>query len=201
LIDWLAGNARQKPTTKSQLLFAEGDAGDGMFVLVEGIIAISTISTDGRERILHTLSPGATFGELSLLDGGPRSAFATAMEPGILLVLGRDDFRAAIRSDPGLIDGLFALLGAALRRQNSRASDYVFLDLPGRVAKYLLEQPSDDDMVSLSLSQGTIASLLGGTRQGVNQALSMFQRLGWVRLQGQHVTVVDAVNLRARAGL
>jgi CRP/FNR family cyclic AMP-dependent transcriptional regulator len=187
--------------SKGQVLFAQGEPGDCMFVVVEGIVAISSISPEGDEYILHTLEPGASFGELSLLDGGPRSAFATALAPGTLLVLGRDDFRDAIYANPALTEGLFVLIGTALRRQNVRASDHVFLDLPGRVAKYVLDQPSTDGTVRLAVNQATIARMLGGTRQGVNQALSTFQRLGWLRLQGQLITLLDVDRLRDRAGL
>ena len=93
-------------------------------------------------------------------------------------------------------------MAASLRRRTDATADLVFLDLPRRLAKLLLERPREPDgTVALGPSQSHLAAHIGGTRQSVNAALKAFERRGWLALDGRHVALLDEAALRRFAGL
>ncbi|HVL65302.1 MAG TPA: Crp/Fnr family transcriptional regulator [Actinomycetota bacterium] len=204
----LAERAVERTYGKGEFICHEGDLGDSLFVVVEGLVKVFVTSSLGDEMVLVTLPPPEVFGELSLVDGGPRSASAEAVEPTKLLVLSRPTFLDMLRTHPGLADALLRSLGELARRLTEQASDLVFLDLYGRVAKLLVGladergEPGEDGIVlDLKLTQTDLAGMVGGSRQSVNQILRAFDRRGYVELRGRTVVVKQPDLLRRRAGL
>lgn len=205
----VADKALVRTYKKGQLVFSEADAGDALFVVVEGLLKVFLTSEEGEELVLVTLRPPDVFGELALLDGGPRSASVEALEGSTLIALRRTDFLEVIREDPVMTETLLRSLGRLVRRLTQQASDLIFLDLHGRVAKLLLRfageavgAANDGPVVlDLNLTQTDIASMVGGSRQSVNKVLRAFERKGYVELQGRKILVQRPDLLRARAGL
>ena len=200
---------------RGDVLFHEGDQGDRLYVITEGKIKLGCTSTDGRENLLAILGPGEMFGELSLFDPGPRTATATAVAETQLIGLGNDQLRQLLGNEqltqllgahPRIAGTLLAALARRLRRTNENLADLVFTDVPGRVAKALLElsqrfgRPVEDGvMVAHDLTQEELAQLVGASRETVNKALADFATRGWLRLEARAVLLLDVERLRRRA--
>ncbi|WP_144856703.1 Crp/Fnr family transcriptional regulator [Marihabitans asiaticum] len=191
---------------RGDVLFHEGDQGDRLYVITEGKIKLGCTSTDGRENLLAILGPGEMFGELSLFDPGPRTATATAVAETQLIGLGNDQLRTLLQSHPRIAATLLASLARRLRRTNENLADLVFTDVPGRVAKALLDLSSrfgrpveEGVMVAHDLTQEELAQLVGASRETVNKALADFATRGWLRLEARAVLLLDVERLRRRA--
>jgi len=191
--------------SKGNTLFKEGDAGDQLFVVVEGKLKLGTSSVDGRENLLSILGPGEMFGELSLFDPGPRTATATAVTDARVLGLAHDQVIGLVTRHPQVSLHLLARLAQRLRRTNEVLADLVFSDVPGRVAKALMDlgsrfgvQKDDGLHVNHDLTQEELAQLVGASRETVNKALADFAGRGWVRLEPRAVVVLDYERLSKR---
>lgn len=191
---------------KGGVLFAEGDEGDHLYVIVEGKLKLGTSSGDGRENLLSILGPGEMFGELSLFDPGPRTATATAITDSQVLGLGHTDLNPWLAGRPEVSKSLLQALAHRLRRTNETMSDLVFADVPGRVAKALLElgekfgtKTNDGLYVHHDLTQEELAQLVGASRETVNKALADFASRGWVKLETRSVEILDVERLSKRA--
>ncbi len=187
-------------------LFHEGEPGDRLYVIGAGKVKLGRRSADGRENLLSVLGPGEMFGELSLFDPGPRTATATAVADAQLRELTHDEAIEWIEHHPAVAKHLLSALARRLRRTNEALADLVFSDVPGRVAKALLDlstrfgQPVDDGMrVAHDLTQEELAQLVGASRETVNKALADFATRGWVRREGRAVVLLDLPRLERRA--
>jgi CRP/FNR family cyclic AMP-dependent transcriptional regulator len=185
---------------KGDLLFSQGDPSNELFVISEGRIAIATRSSDGRESMVAVLEAGGLFGELGLFDDEPRSADARALTDSEVMALAYDDLRAVLQARPEILWVIVKLLAQRLRATDEALADAVFLDVPARTAKRLLELAGLDDEFQLPMTQEDLAGLVGASRERVNKALAMFTRLGWVQVTGRsryHILDREALELRA----
>jgi len=192
---------------RGMTLFVEGDPGDRLYVVTQGKIKIGRTAGDGRENLLAVMGPGEMFGELSLFDPGPRTATATAITPATLSGLGHDDLQPLLTRRPEVAERLLAALARRLRRTNEAMADLVFSDVPGRVAKALLDlsrrfgvETEDGLRVTHDLTQEELAQLVGASRETVNKALADFAARGFLRLEGRAVVILDVDRLTRRAG-
>jgi CRP/FNR family transcriptional regulator, cyclic AMP receptor protein len=203
----LADRAIERTYKKGQLIFYQGDPAEALFVVIEGRVKVVVVNEAGDEMVLVTLQPVDVFGEVALIDGEPRSASAETLEQTRVLVLTRTTFLEALRESPAMTESLLRSLGAVLRRLTEQTADLVFLDLHGRVAKLLLGLAEKTDSsgegaeLDLHLTQSDLASMVGGSRQSVNQILKSFERRGYVDLQGRKLILKAPELLRKRAGL
>ena len=191
---------------RGDILFREGDRGDRLYVIGEGKIKLGRTSVDGRENLLAVLGPGEMFGELSLFDPGARTATATAVAETQLIALGHDDLNTFLSGRPAVAATLLAALARRLRRTNEALADLVFTDVPGRVAKALLDlssrfgRPAEDGvLVPHDLTQEELAQLVGASRETVNKALADFVTRGWIKLEARAVVLMDVERLKRRA--
>ncbi|HEX7186683.1 MAG TPA: Crp/Fnr family transcriptional regulator [Actinomycetes bacterium] len=192
---------------KGETLFSEGEPGDRLYIVTQGKIKLGRSASDGRENLLAVLGPGEMFGELSLFDPGPRTATATAVTAGVLSSIGHDDLQPLLLARPEVAGRLLAALARRLRRTNEAMADLVFSDVPGRVAKALLDLASrfgveaeDGLRVTHDLTQEELAQLVGASRETVNKALADFAGRGFLRLEGRAVVILDIERLTRRAG-
>ncbi len=191
---------------RGEVLFHEGDSGDKLYIVADGKVKLGRSSADGRENLLAILGPGQMFGELSLFDPGPRSATVTAVTDSAFLSLSHDDLLKWLDGRPAVANGLLAQLASRLRRANDVVADLVFSDVPGRVAKALLDladrfgRTADDGLhVHHDLTQEELAQLVGASRETVNKALADFASRGWLRLEPRSVVIMDIERLSRRA--
>ncbi len=191
---------------RGEVLFQEGEAGDRVYVIADGKIKLGHTAPDGRETLIAVLGPSEMLGELALFDPGPRAATATAIAPTRLLELRHDDLTGLLAGRPELSAQLLQSLARRLRKTNAALADLVFSDVPGRVAKALLDlakrfgEPVDDGIRLVhDLTQEELAQLVGASRETVNKALAEFGNRGWIRLEGKAVLILDEPRLVRRA--
>jgi CRP/FNR family transcriptional regulator, cyclic AMP receptor protein len=187
-------------------LFSEGDIGDKLYIIISGKMKLTRAAPDGRENLQSVHGPGEMFGELSLFDPVPRTATATAVTDAELAGLTHDDVRKWLSTRPEVAMHLLAALAQRLRRINDVKADLVFTDVPGRVAKALLDLAerfgvpnSEGIQVNHDLTQEELAQLVGASRETVNKALADFAARGWIQLAAKSVLVTDPDRLRKRA--
>jgi CRP/FNR family transcriptional regulator, cyclic AMP receptor protein len=201
----LLANMVSVKISKGSVLFAEGDGGDQLYVIAEGKLKLGTSSGDGRENLLSILGPGEMFGELSLFDPGPRTSTATAVTDVKLLSLGQEKLLPWLAENPKVALQLLARLAQRLRRTNEAVGDLVFSDVPGRVAKALIDlgerfgkKTEEGLFVHHDLTQEELAQLVGASRETVNKALADFAGRNWLKLDGRAVLITDLERLSKR---
>jgi adenylate cyclase len=186
-------------------LAREGEPADSVFVIEHGVVRITRTSRHGRELVLRLLGAGDTLGELGVLDAaGTRTADAIAAEPTTCVMLSRDDLHAAIRSTPDLGLRLMASLVAHVRRKDEELADVAYLDVPGRLARKLLEladrhgeAAAEGVRISVRLPQAELAAMVGASRENVNRALAQLANLNALAIDKGHITILDAGRLRS----
>ena len=190
---------------KGQTLFKEGQEGDRLYVVVHGKIKLGRSSSDGRENLLSILGPGEMFGELSLFDPEPRTSTATAVTDARLVSLAHDAVIGLVTSSPQTSLELLRRLAQRLRKSNEVLADLVFADVPGRVAKAIMDlgqrfgvEKDDGFHVNHDLTQEELAQLVGASRETVNKALADFAARGWLKLEPRAVLVTDTERLYKR---
>ena len=193
--------AREKFYPRGSVILFEHDPGDSLFVVRQGAVKVVLIGEDGREVILGVLGVGEHFGELSLIDDQPRSAHVIAMEDSHLLVLRREDFRRRVESSPAVAWSLITELSRRLRRADEKIGGLVLLDVPGRIARLLLDLAgaSETAVIEKSLTHQTIAQMIGASRETVSRAMKDFQEANWVTIERRRITLADRPALEQRA--
>ena len=202
----LGSSMAETTLRRGDVLFHEGDSGDKLYIVTEGKVKLGRSSSDGRENLLAVLGPGEMFGELSLFDPGPRTATASAVSETHLYELNHDELISWLEQYPPVAKHLLEALARRLRRTNEALADLVFSDVPGRVAKALLDladrfgRTADDGVhVHHDLTQEELAQLVGASRETVNKALADFASRGWLRLEPRSVVIMDLERLSRRA--
>ena len=152
------------------------------------------------------MGPGEIFGEMALFDPSPRSTSATAVSETRLAGVKHESLRKAMEKSPNISAQVLQALARRLRRTNENLADLVFSDVPGRVAKALLDladrfgRPATDGvLVAHELTQEELAQLVGASRETVNKALAEFVSRGWIRLEARAVVILDLQRLRQRS--
>lgn len=189
-----------------QLIFSRGDPGDGIYVILEGRVGITTMSFEGKEVILNILEEGEVFGEIAVLDGKERTASAVSMEPTDLLFIDRDGFMGFLRQRPTLCLRLLEIVCARLRWTSSIIEDAYFHDVRSKLAKRLLKlakhygQVQEHGIVlSIKLSQDEFGRMLGVTRESISKEMGFFQREGILSMKHASMTILDIGKLERLA--
>jgi CRP/FNR family transcriptional regulator, cyclic AMP receptor protein len=191
---------------KGDVVFSEGEPGDSLYIVVSGKIKLGRRAADGRQNLIAVMGPSDMVGELSLFDPGPRTATATAVVDTRLARLRKQALRPWLNNRPEITEQLLRVLARRLRRTNDALADLIFTDVPGRVAKNLLQMAGRFGSreggvlrVQHDLTQEELAQLVGASRETVNKALADFAQRGWLRLDGKTVIILDPERLARRA--
>ena len=183
---------------------SKGDPGTELFAVSAGTVKISVPAPDGREAMFNLLHPGEIFGEIALLDGRPRTADAMAITDCELTVIERRDFLAFVQSEPNVALQLIALLCERLRIASEHYEELVFLDLPTRLARILLQLADQNEAGAeepkLKITQREISQMLGLTRESVNKQLRAWAKRGLIALERGGIVVYRLAALAAIAG-
>ena len=194
----LADAGRQR-LQRGDVVFAEGDPADRMFVVRFGRVAISKRQAEGKESIVALVEAGDLFGEMGLFDGDRRSAWARALEPAELVVVPYEPLHEVLSERPALLWPVLGMLARRLRASDAALADSLFLDVTGRTAKRLLELAGGQDEFVLPVTQEELAGMVGASRERVNKALAQFIRLGWVAVNDRRYRIVRREELVRRA--
>jgi CRP/FNR family transcriptional regulator, cyclic AMP receptor protein len=183
-------------------IFVTDDPGTSMMLVRSGTVRIGYPTPEGRSFLLAELGPGAVFGEIALLDGGLRSADATAATDCTLLVFERRDFLPLLERNWQLAEAVLRVVCARLRQADRHIADLAFSDLPGRLAKMLIARArSEGAGAFVSDTQGALAAMVGGSREAVNRCLRKWQRDGLVAISGGRIDLPDPERLARAAGV
>jgi CRP/FNR family cyclic AMP-dependent transcriptional regulator len=190
--------SRTRRVRKGTMLFQQGDEGDALYGVVNGLVRICIAGESGKELTLGLMEPGDIFGEIALLDGLPRTADAYAAEDSTLLVIDRRQFMALLEREGRLARHVIELLCERLRENTERLSEHAFLNLGARLARKLCalsiahgRHEGTEVTIDVKLSQTELAQMLGVTREAVNKQLQNWSRQGVLRFERGHITIAD----------
>jgi CRP/FNR family transcriptional regulator, cyclic AMP receptor protein len=202
----LVAASRSRVYPRGQYIWYEGDPGDTLLVVVDGLVKVVIGSEAGEEAVLATLGRCAVLGEIAVLDGAARSASVVTVEPTTALLLTRATVLDVMVRHRVVLDAMLSNLGKLVRRLTEQAGDLVFLDLGGRLAKLLLRlgeerarRTADGVVLDMGLSQSDLAAMVGATRPAVNRVLHVFAARGLISVDGQVIVLRDLNGLRRRA--
>ena len=197
-LEMLIQDFSRRQFRQDEAIFQQGDPGQALYMVESGQVRIYVQDEEGQEISVNLCGPGDLFGELALIDGLPRSASAVAMEDTVVLVLSHDRFREQMRRYPQMALNLMKALSVLVRYNTQQVGSLTLLDIPGRLARKLLELAQDHGQVepegvriNLALTQSDLASLIGTTRESVNKAMSTFRREGLIFVRQNHIVIAD----------
>lgn len=205
VLDALAAEGRVRRYPSGQVLWNEGDPGDALLVLEEGQLRVSRYTGGGTEVVLAVLDAPAALGEMALLDGEPRSAAVIAQRSVTVRLIPRSAFLGFLRREPAATEGVLRALAALVRASNVRHATIVGLDVPGRLAAWLLSRTAAGSAsrtaggIPLDRSQSELAAELGTTRSTLNRALKGFAGFGFIRLENEQIIIRDREALASYA--
>jgi CRP-like cAMP-binding protein len=185
-------------------IFVMDDPGTSRMLVRTGAVRIGYPTPEGRTFLLAELGPGAVFGEIALLDGGPRSADATAATDCTLLAFERRDFLPLLEHNWPLAEAVLRVICGRLRSADAHIADLAFSDLPGRLAKTLIARAHPAPGVgphTVTDTQGALAAMVGGSREAVNRCLRKWQKDGLVAIGDGRIVLPDPEALAEAAGL
>ena len=193
----LCSQLQQVSFPRGHRVFEEGELGDRLYIITSGKVKVGCAAPDGRESLL---------GELAIFDPGPRTSTVTTLTAVQAVTMDRDALRFWIAERPEIADQLLRVLARRLRRTNDTLSDLIFTDVPGRVAKQLLDlarrfgvQQDGSLRVDHGLTQEELAQLAGSSRETINKALADFVQRGWIEQRGKSTIIRDPARLARRA--
>ena len=175
-----------------QLIFERGDEGKDIFLIISGRVRLSVLSSEGRELSFGHPGPGDIFGEIATLDGGQRTADATAVSAVKVLSMSRAQINSLVESSPPFAKAAIDLLCRRLREGDQQLEVIALHRIEVRLARYLLSAvrqqhgatPPKSPAIALGISQGELALVLGASRTKVNAALMMLEETGAITKQG-----------------
>ncbi len=190
---------KKKKFGKNEIILYQFDPGDSLYIVSKGKVKVVLYSKDGKEVLLSNLGPGEFFGEMSLLDGLPRSASVVAIEDSEAIILNRRDFLELIRNHPEIALKILTELSKRLRSADQKIGSLILMDVYGRVARVLVElaekegkRVKDDIVIETRLRQQDIANMVGASRETVSRVLKDFVQNGFISIDGKKIIIHNA---------
>ena len=203
-VDSLAARCRIRPYSQGEILFSEGEACKGLYIVVSGRIRIFKTSMSGREQVLAVEGPGASVAELPVFDGGSYPASGSALEKTEVLFVSRADLRAICLEKPEVSLKLLQVVGGRLRRLVGIIEELSFTTVRHRLISWLLRQavtdghPSERGVVfSLNVGHQELAAQIGTVRELVSRNLTRLQAQSFIEMNGREITILDRAGLEA----
>lgn len=193
----LAARMRPRHFAKGEVVFHQDDPAAHLYLVASGTVKVSIEDESGQQAVIALMRGGDVFGDLALFDEGQRSATVTALTETVAFALANRDFNEVITRNPAAMRQMLALLARRIRNSTGHIEDLVFLDLPGRVAKSLLDQNEIlGNKGVIDLTQEDLAHYVGATRVAVNRVLVDFEKRGSVALGRGSIKILDVDALR-----
>jgi len=186
--------AVEKQYNKGQTIFSEGDETTGLFVVVDGRIKIYKVSSEGKEQILHIFEAGQSFGEVTVFTGQQLPANAQTLAKSRLLLFPRSAFVGLVTANPSLALNLLAIMSKKLRQFAAQIENLSLKEIPARLASYLIylaEEQGAGDAVTLNVSKGQLASLLGTIPETLSRIFAKLSGQNLIRVEGPKITLLD----------
>jgi CRP/FNR family transcriptional regulator len=189
---------------KGEIIFSDGDEGNGFFVVVEGLVKIFKVSAEGKEQILHIYGPGEPFGQVAVYAGRSYPASAQAILKSHVLFFPRAAFVDLITRIPSLAMNMLAVLSMRLRAFTVQVENLSLKEVPGRLAAYLVylaDEQGKEDIISLSISKGQLASLLGTIPETLSRIFARMTELDLIEMDGRNIKLLNRDGLEELAEL
>jgi CRP/FNR family transcriptional regulator len=186
--------AVEKQYNKGQTIFSEEDETKGLFVVVNGRVKIYKVSSEGKEQILHIIEAGQSFGEVTVFTGQQMPANAQALAKSRLLLFPTSAFVGLVTANPSLALNLLAILSKKLRQFAAQIENLSLKEIPARLASYLIylaEEQGSEDAVTLNVSKGQLASLLGTIPETLSRIFAKLSGQNLIRVEGPKITLLD----------
>ena len=186
--------AVEKEFNKGEIIFSEGDEGNGFFVIAEGRVKVFKVSTEGKEQILHIFGPGQPFGEVPVFTGQRFPANAQAIDKTHVLFFPRTSIVALISANPSLALNMLAIMSKKLRYFAVQIENLSLKEMPARLASYLIflaDEQNNDKVVSLKISKGQLASLLGTIPETLSRVFAKLSGQNLISVDGKKITLLD----------
>jgi CRP/FNR family cyclic AMP-dependent transcriptional regulator len=193
---------------RSEMIFREGEPAERLFLIDQGRIKLTIAAARGGELLIAVLGHGQIFGELAVIDRGPRAMNARAMEDSLVYALSSDVFWTMLENRPALARRLLELMARRLRRADQTSQDLVFFDAPTRLARKLLELAEEHGVptgnqeeirLTVKVTQEEVAQMIGVTRGSANRLLASFAERGWIGWNEGYVLLIHPESLLHRA--
>jgi CRP/FNR family cyclic AMP-dependent transcriptional regulator len=201
--DQLCRYAKYAALKRGATICSKGDPGNSLVAVISGTVKISVSSAEGRSAILNLIGPGEIFGEMSVLDGQPRSADATANTNCEIFIIDRREFLPFVRSQPALAMKFIELLCTRLRWTSDQVEQIILQNLPGRLASALIRLTEKHKLApggrTIAVTQQEISEMVGMTRESINKQLRIWASRKWVRLEHGAIVVLNTEQLQALA--
>ena len=191
----------EKSFGRGESIFFEGDDGDGLYVIATGKVKVYKMSPDGKEQILHIFGPGEMFGEVPVFHGRPFPASSEALVKSQLLFFPRQRFVELLHRNPSSAMNMLAFLSMRLRRFTTQIENLSLKEVPGRLASYWLylhEEQGGADQVTLEISKGQLASLLGTIPETLSRIFAKMTEEGLIEVDGRKITIKNREALSYR---
>ncbi|PIE60209.1 MAG: transcriptional regulator [Desulfobulbus propionicus] len=201
MLSQIEGISRMKRVERGEMIFFDGDACDGFYIVVTGKVKIFKTSLHGKEQILHIFGQGQPFGEVPVFHGKPFPASAQALAAGEVLFFPRKDFIALLTNNPSIALAMLAVLSMRLRKFTTQIENLSLKEVPERLAAYLLvlfEEQGHSATVELEISKGQLASLLGTTPETLSRIFHKMTDEGLITVTGKQITLLDRNRLIER---
>jgi len=183
---------------RGQSIFMEGDEADGFYIVANGQVKIFKTSFEGKEQILHIYGPGNPFGEVPVFSGSRFPANAQALVNSHVLFLPRQAFVQLISEHPSLSMNMLGELSMRLRQFTVQIENLSLKEVPSRLASYLIvlaEEQGQPDRVSLTISKGQLASLLGTIPETLSRIFAKMSVQHLIRVDGKTIYLLDPQGL------
>ncbi len=195
--------AVDKHFAKGEIIFFQGDEGNGFYIIISGMVKIFKVSPEGKEHIMRIVTRGEPFGQVAVYAGRAFPASAQAIAKSHLLFLPRTEFVQLINHNPSLALSMLANLSMRLREFTVHVENLALKEVPGRLAAYLIhlaeEQRNEGDMVSLNISKVQLSSLLGTTPETLSRILTQMQGRGLIEVKRRDIRILDHPGLEELA--
>jgi len=186
--------AVEKQFNKGQTIFSEEDETKGLFVVVDGRVKIYKVSSEGKEQILHIIEAGQSFGEVTIFTGQQMPANAQTLAKSRLLLFPRSAFVGLVTANPSLALNLLAIMSKKLRQFAVQIENLSLKEIPARLASYLIylaEEQGSADAVTLNVSKGQLASLLGTIPETLSRIFAKLSGQNLIRVEGPKIALLD----------
>jgi CRP-like cAMP-binding protein len=190
--------AVEKKIVKGETIFVEGEDAVGFYLVVEGMVKVYKSSLEGKEQILHILGPGEPFGEVPVFIGEKFPASAEPIMNSCFLFFPREDFVNLISGNPSLALNMMAVLSLRLRQFASQVENLSLKEVPARLAAYLIylsQEQGTKDVVTLDISKGQLASLLGTIPETLSRIFSRMNKQGFIEVNDRNILLLDREGL------
>ncbi len=199
-LEGIASSMQEYRTARGDVLFNEGEACHGLYVLAKGSVKVSRTSPEGREQVLAVIGPIQTFNDVPVFDGGPNPAMATALEPSLVGMVPIAVIRRLLHEHPAVAEGMLRIFASRLRGLAALVADLTHLDVMGRIAKVLLTYEAASGGRTLNVGQQDLASMVGTTREVAARSLRYLEERGAIARRSGGIEVISTTELSSVLG-